>query len=289
MITTMISNCWIIYISKRRTSNVSHTNQKPYTIRQDETFKITVPLMNAIIKRVTIITRSCFSRTFVRYKVAKNLRNSDVDQFRMRFHPGQRGHATTVPSKRGDRKCHSHRAGVPARQSRGHLVRHNYGVIVHLPFPIERRNPPSALSLKTYHVSTVTSIIYLSHCSRWFSTHTHVSGFALVAIVVRGIEGRVSFAVEVNLRKFSWAFDPASRIISQTRAVFFLFFFFFFFETDVGDGFETLNEFCFSLLKSVSTVQLTVASKNRGLFDFWDGWRFHWLLYEYLISEINWI
>lgn len=76
-----------------------------------------------------MLTKKKRSETTHRYR---NLRDGHVDQLGVGFRHGQRGHATAVPSERGERKCHPHSPGISSRQSRGHLGRNEDSVVVHV-------------------------------------------------------------------------------------------------------------------------------------------------------------
>ena len=62
----------------------------------------------------------------------QNLRDGHVDQLGVGFRHGQGGHATAVPSERGERKRHPHSPGISSRQPRGHLGRNEDSVVVHV-------------------------------------------------------------------------------------------------------------------------------------------------------------
>lgn len=152
----------------------------------------------------------------------QNLRDGHVDQLGVGFRHGQGGHATAVPSERGERKRHPHSPGISSRQPRGHLGRNEDSVVVHVSLSLSRTSsidrPFPSISHLGSPPSRRTEHLKSRILRRNFSLY-HLTVYTLSFL--EPVEGRAS-SPEVNSKSFG---IELSFFLFQSLSFFRLFFF----------------------------------------------------------------
>lgn len=151
-----------------------------------------------------MLTKKKRSETTHRYR---NLRNGHVDQLGVGFRHGQRGHATAVPSERGERKRHPHSPGISSRQPRGHLGRNEDSVVVHVSLSLFLSRTSSTDRPSIFTPRFTSFATFFSNLLRKSRILLHgISPFIILRFTlcrIEPIEGRASFP-EVNSKSFNF-------------------------------------------------------------------------------------